>query len=48
MILQACRGDKVDHGVEVADGPTTKKKYLYKLPTMADFLFMFSSYEGKK
>ena len=46
-MFQACRGNKLDHGVEVADaiGEEPEQK-IYRIPEEADFLYAYSTAPG--
>lgn len=47
-IFQACRGDKLDGGLNlVSRTQTDSGKAGYKIPTHADFLLAFSTFEGQ-
>ncbi|XP_077299003.1 uncharacterized protein LOC143920159 [Arctopsyche grandis] len=46
--IQACRGDKIDRGYTVTDSilfPSQPRRNKLKIPSMADFLHMYSTYE---
>ena len=48
-LCQACRGQKVDDGVEVADGeqePKPKEK-IYRIPQEQDFLYSYATVSGR-
>lgn len=51
-IFQACRGDKVDMGVQLkpkTSVDTTKREERFiSIPVMADILVMYSTVEGNK
>jgi len=51
--VQACRGDMLDHGLKLVSSPRDPRRTetdsgcaSYKIPTMSDFLFGQSSFEG--
>ncbi|XP_017781123.1 PREDICTED: caspase-1-like [Nicrophorus vespilloides] len=46
FFIQACRGNKLDPGVTVYASPGDANQNTYKIPAMADFLIMYSSFEG--
>jgi len=45
-VCKACRGAKLDEGVNVADDRKDKKLQIRRIPVEADFLYMFSSAPG--
>jgi len=47
-IFQACRGEKLDYGVILKNTTEVDSSASsYKIPSYADFLIVFSTYEGK-
>lgn len=46
FFIQACRGDKLDHGVEVSDSSGGKDEAVTRIPTEADFLMAYSTVPG--
>ncbi|KAI0241409.1 Caspase-3 [Lamellibrachia satsuma] len=44
FIIQACRGNQLDHGVEVDDDIGEQK--IYRIPEAADFLYAYSTAPG--
>ncbi|KAF2880709.1 hypothetical protein ILUMI_25469 [Ignelater luminosus] len=47
FFIQACRGDEVDDGVAVRSPVQADSKHqVYTVPAMADFLVMYSTYDG--
>jgi caspase-like apoptosis-related cysteine protease len=51
FILQACRGNTLDAGIKMKQRRRTEldsSPPLCKIPTHADFLFAYSSVEGKR
>ncbi len=49
-VIQACRGTRMDEGVEVADDADDESdgKQHVKIPTEADFLIAYSTVPGKR
>jgi len=46
-MFQACRGNKLDHGVEVADAAIGEPEpKIYRIPEEADFLYAYSTAPG--
>lgn len=54
IVLQACRGTRLDHGVEKSDGPAEETMdevdaaTVHRIPSEADFLMAYSVVPGKR
>lgn len=55
FVMQACRGAKIDHGVDMTDSTSEKSEEdmldsstLRKIPVEADFFFAYSTVAGNK
>lgn len=52
IFIQACRGDELDHGVQIKArsfdfvDSLPKTDVVYSIPSMADLLVMYSTFEG--
>ncbi|KAI0211187.1 Caspase-3 [Lamellibrachia satsuma] len=46
FIIQACRGNQLDHGIEVADAIGEVEQKIYRIPEEADFLYAYSTAPG--
>ncbi|KAK2162969.1 hypothetical protein LSH36_88g00021 [Paralvinella palmiformis] len=47
FIIQACRGDQLDHGVEVqSDSEVPIEEKVYRIPVEADFVYAYSTVAG--
>ncbi|KAI0212695.1 Caspase-3 [Lamellibrachia satsuma] len=43
---EACRGNQLDHGTEVADATGETEQKIYRIPEEADFLYAYSTAPG--
>ncbi|KAI0227833.1 Caspase-3 [Lamellibrachia satsuma] len=46
FIIQACRGDLLDHGIDVVDGVKEREQEIQRIPEEADFLYAYSTAPG--
>ncbi|KAI0221883.1 Caspase-3 [Lamellibrachia satsuma] len=43
---EACRGDLLDHGIDVVDGVKEREQEIHRIPEEADFLYAYSTAPG--
>ncbi|KAI0229373.1 Caspase-3 [Lamellibrachia satsuma] len=44
--ILACRGDLLDHGIDVVDGVKEREQEIHRIPEEADFLYAYSTAPG--